>query len=253
MKTITKERILKALDKVSKYTDAKPEIHIITTLASIGLRSACNEAFGDNSNPVTEKDRLELAYQGFTDPEKILRRLSQWKVQDNISSIEAIKEAWQSSFLRTLEKGWARQERITSIQQKYKVSGIEEVEVDFGGFKVKHHRPMWGLAILDEDWFVIQTERIRVARAFVDAAESHGLTLHRRVKLANHDDWIEVDRQSVMVWVINSSFWVKIWQHSSHKSGNLNYEFHLCAGRSEDPDTDLESAWFCARIGKPSL
>jgi hypothetical protein len=275
MKTITKERILKALEASSRYLDSKPEIHVVHTLASVGLRASIGKAFGDNSNPITEKDRLELAYQGFTDPEKILSRLSHWSASRSINSAEAIKEAWLSSWKRTLQKKWNRDEKILNIQRRHGISGLNECEIDYGFTTVKYHEPSWELELLQSDYEVMKSERIMLAEAFISALQYHEMKLYRRLDSENleDDDWVETTSNHVLA-LANIYQWAKVWESKSYinyreletkgytsplteaatPDHELEWEFHLVVGNGE-PEASKDSVWFCARIGKgsPSL
>lgn len=273
-KVITKERILKALEASSRYLDSKPEVHIVHTLATVGLRATVGEAFGNKSEPMTDRERLELAYQGFTDPEKIFRRLSHWDASQSISSVEAIKEAWFSSYMRTLEKKWSRDEKIYAIQRKHRISGLDEAEIDFGNAVVKYHKPSWELELLDSDYEVMKSERMMLASAFLSAFGFHEMKLYRRAnRTAKIDDWTESSPNSALA-LANVYSWAKVWgrkryinyreldtkgstvalAHPETPNHKFEWEFHLVVGSGE-PDTSHDSVWFCARTGrgKPSL
>ncbi|MGB7440117.1 MAG: hypothetical protein WA919_03545 [Coleofasciculaceae cyanobacterium] len=273
MKTITKERILKALDNNSKYLNNKPECHIVSLLAQIGLKSVISEAFGAHRNPVTERDHLELAYQGFTEPEKIFKRLSHWDASQGINSVEGIKEAWMHSFKRTLERKWKRDKKITEIQRQHGISGLSETKIDFGNAIVKYHEPHEELALLDSDFEVLYSERTQIAEAFIAAFKYHEMSLYRRVRVLDSDDWIETN-PSFVLETASSSRWVKVSEqknyinyHELETKGHttikdkpetphdsLEWEFHLVTGTGR-PDVEEGSMWFCARMGnkKPAL
>lgn len=276
MKPVTKERILNALEKVQKYTDAKPEINIIQAFAEIGLRSACG-----NPNPVPDKCYLELTYQGWNDPKKVLPRLSHLNLQTDITSKEALKEAWISSFKRTLEKKDARCEKILAIQKAHKISGLELRTDRLGDKIIKYHVPSWQLELLDSDREVMHRERQKIGRAFLNAVKS--ITLHNLRKKTmtlwvrskgEVDDWLPTDGKTVVICSFGA-MWAKCWEHryfvnqqelrtKGHASLKSEYtsphdemfwELNLVVGNGLDPDSDTYSTWFCATLGekKPSL
>lgn len=272
MKQITKERILKALDKTSTYLDNKPEVHIMRTLATAGFRSVCNDAFGVKADPFTEKDRLELAYQGFSDPEKILRRLSHWSASRSIDSVEAIREAWFHSWEETLKRYWARGEKIIALQVKHGISSLEEEEFDFGNAVVKYHEPHYQLELLDSDWEVLRNERMILADAFLSAVQFHEMRLYRRSHRDDDDNWLEASPYEVLP-LANVYSWAKVWSHRSYVNykelkergytqaksvpapdHEFEWDIHLSVG-SGDLDSSHDYVWFCGRIGKgkPSL
>lgn len=252
MKTITQERILKALDKVLDYSYAKPETYVVSSLSCIGLHKAFDTGFGDAPSPINAEAKLELAYQGFTDPEKVLRRLSQWKERDNITNAKAIHEAWVSSFYRTLAKGWKREDKIKHIQVKYNISGLEQVQINLGGVILKHHRIITELVTLPDDWNLVESERNEVALDFIKACDWHNLTIYRYLRIDNQANWIEVEAQSLKRSVLQHR-WVKVWEENCFDENCARYEFHLSTGSSLDPESDKNSISFCARIGKPSF
>jgi hypothetical protein len=268
MKIITKERIIKALEKSSRYYDAKPESHIVCTLAKIGIRSVCAEAFGQESE-ILEKERLELTYQGFTDPEKILKRLSHWNASRSLDSVSAIKEAWLHSWQQTLDQKWARDTKILAIQRKHGISGLDETEIDYGNAIVKHHEASWELELLDSDYEILKSERMVLAEAFVSAVHHHKMNLYKRTE----SEWLETTDRYVLA-MTNVYQWAKAWEHRRYTNyrelsekgfttsmstqvtpeHELEWEFHLSVGSGE-PNTSQDSVWFCARIGRgtPSL
>jgi len=166
MKIITKERILKALENSLRHYSAKPETHVVETMAQIGIKAVCAEVFEQKAE-ITDKERLELVYQGFNDPEKIFKRLSHWSASRSLDSASALKEAWLGSWQRALEQKWARDERIYVIQRKYGISGLNEAEIDYGNQIIKYHEPSWELELLDSDLEVMKRERNMLADAFV--------------------------------------------------------------------------------------
>lgn len=282
MKQVTKERILKALEHSSRYFNNKPEVHIVYTLAKVGLNLAIGNAIGNNPDPFTDRDRLELAYQGFNDPEQIFKRLSRFSSDQNLDSVTAIKEAWLSSFDRTIHRQWQRDRRIIEIQQRHRVSGLEKVEVDLGDRKRLFHVPDEMLALLDSDFQVMHSERMAIAREFVRATRRHGMTLYEHVDKDDRWEWIEVKRNRVLFCAFNH-IWVKTWMHKKYinyqeiqdhgyttpkpspetAADEMSLEFHLVVRGNDRVDSnfrrDLEDesevAWFCGRLGrgKPSL
>jgi len=211
MKTITKQRLLKALENSSRYYSAKPEHHIVTTMAQIGLRTACASAFGQETE-ITDKERLELAYQGFNDPEQIFKRLSHWSASRSLDSALALKEAWMSSWHRALEQKWARDEKIYVVQRKHSISGLDEAEVDYGNQVIKYHKPSWELELLDSDYEVMKGERTMLAKAFLDACYHHQMKLYQRISTSDSDGWYEAN--SVRVKTHADLFdWAKVWNH----------------------------------------
>ena len=249
MKTITKERLIKALDKAAEYLEHKPEIHIVTTLGKIGMRAAIYDAFGNKENPITDKDRLELAYQGFRDPDKIMKRLSHWKSSSCLDGATDFKEAWLNLFNKTIERHWQRQERILSIQAANNVSGLIKTSVDFGGKVVEFYEQDEQLNLLEpNDYIVMHSERMMIAREFIKATKRHGMTLYKREKEIN--EWSKAKPSDVLLHTLEK-IWVKAWEYK----GSGEQEFNLVTGSGLYPDSDLRAVWFCSRSGKsqPSL
>jgi hypothetical protein len=270
MKTITKERILKALENSSRYCHNKPETHIVRTLAHIGMRTACANAFGQDTE-ITEKERLELAYQGFTDPEKIFRRLSHWNASRSLDSISAIKEAWLSSWDRVLKQKWNRDKKILDIQRKHKISGLDECEINFGEFTVQYHEPSYELDLLPSDYEVMESERMLLAEGFVSAFRYHEMKLYRRTNdtdINKQDDWIPATPDLVLE-LAETYQWANVWENKSYVNHHeleakgytaplsypatpqheFEWEFNLTIGNGK-PDSSRDSTWFCARLGK---
>lgn len=276
MKPVTKERILKALKKVEDYLDTKPEIDIVKNLAEIGIRSACGDL-----KPVKDNNYLELAYLGFNDPNKVFPRLSHLKVQANLSSREALKEAWMSSFERTLEKKDARCQKILNIQKAHQISGLDLRTNCLGEKVIEYHVPSWQLELLDSDRSVMYDERLKIARTFLNAVRNLSLhnILRQKVTLwvrakGEEDDWLPTDGKIVLAHSL-AGMWCKCWQHryfvdqhelktkghtplkkdyDSHHD-EMYWELNLVTGCGLDPDFDTDAMWFCASLGdkKPSL
>lgn len=166
MKPITQERILKALEKSSEYLAKKPETQIYTVLSETGMRSLLGDA-----NPVTDRDRLELAYHGFLDPDQIGKRLSRIApdLNTNMSGVEVIKNAWFSAFWRVVNKDIVRSKKILDIQEKHNISSLEKVAVKLGEVTIEYHEQIEGLRQTFDDFSVLDSERGRITRRFLNA------------------------------------------------------------------------------------
>lgn len=264
-KKITQERILAALDKASAYLDKKPEISIAQTLCSIGLKSTLGV-----TDTLDEKDRLELAYQGFTDPEQVLKRLSGHRIEEGLTSVEAIKKTWLTSFNCTLEKHWGRQEKIIAIQEKHGITGLELATVNMGEIALQYHEQNDRLKTLDNDFKVLESERIKVARAFCNAVKKYNMTLW----VSEEDGWVQTNCKRVLAealprvlttcWVhkyylnqkdLETKGFATIKPEIESFHDKIRWEFHLSLADELYPSIESDSIWFCANLGdeKPSM
>lgn len=260
-KPITQQRILESLAKADQYLHKRPEVAIAKVLMDIGLKSALGV-----KDPMSASEELELACQGFTDPEQVLKRLSRYQGKKGLNSFEAIKEAWISSFNQTVEKHWKRLDKIQNIQQKHKISGLEYETVSFGDVVIKYHSQIEVLKTLPYDFQLLKNECPEVAKSFCDAVQKYNMTLW--LLDSEQDQWVSATPDQVLskshkmalatAW--ESKYYID--QHELETKGyttqkssldslqdSLTWEFHLNLADESYPDIDSDSTWFCANLG----
>lgn len=260
MKEITQERILNAIERSGKLLHKKPEFHVCMTMFEIGFRSA----LGGN-NPITDKDRLELAYQGFSDPEQIFKRLSRIQVEEGITSLEAIKKAWISSFEASVDRHHNRVKRILDLQVKHNISSLEPDTINLGDKVLTYHIQNNLLRQTHDDFVFLDNERIKVVRAFLCAARKYNMKIWLFNKKT--DNWEPIKRRRVFfkacakAWAICWERKYYINQQELHQNGfanlkseltsihdKLTWEFHLSLGIG-DQEADTDTTWLCANLG----
>jgi hypothetical protein len=262
-KPITQQRILSSLEKADRYLHKRPEVAIAKALINIGLSSRLGV-------PLSPSDELELAYQGFTDPEQVLKRLSRYQSKKDLNSLEAIKEAWGQSYHHTVEKHWKRLDKIHRVQQKHKVSGLEFETVTLGDVVIKYHSQIDSLETLPYDFQLLKNECPDVAKSFCDAVQKYNMTLwlldseQDQWVSATYDQVLSESHQKALATVWESKYYIN--QHELETKGyatqkssldslqdSLTWEFHLTLADELYPDVSSDSTWFCANLwdGKP--
>lgn len=270
MKQITQERLTKAKDKIFEYFARTPECKIMNVLSQVGFRGFCYDFCGEtNRDAMTERDRLELAYLEFGKQVGL-----DTNSQLTPEKIELIHKEWQRSWQLLLDKKFSRDAKIYKIQHKYGVSGLEESEVDFGHGKLKFQIPHQRLELLEEDYKIMQAERMKIAEYFLEAQKFNNMRLYRRTTdLDDRDDWIETSPELVLN--LTSSYqWANVWDSKTYidryeletrgqtrnkrfpesDRDELVWEINLSVGNGV-PEISRDSTWFCANIGtkKPFL
>lgn len=262
MKTITQERILKAIAKTCECIDNKPEFQIIQTLAYVGLKNACSE-----TNSISDKDKLNLAYNGFSDPAQVFKRLSVCDIDDSVDNTEALKRAWFSSFDRTLKRHWKRQEKITNLQEKYNVSGLKLESICLGNVCFQYHEQVHELGLITNDSKILENEKILIARKYCNAVHKYNMTLWRWENEAK--DWTQSSckqllTDSLVMSHVSSCYERKFYtnQKELKEKGftslkttlnslddKITWEFHLTLDDANCSDESDNSLWFCANLG----
>jgi len=240
-------------------------------LAKVGVNSAIGKASGDNRDPFTERDRIILAYQGFSDPLEISKRLSHIWADVNLDSATAIKRAWFASFESTIRRQQERTSRIVEIQKQHHVSGLEELEVNIADRLVRFHCPHEQLAVLAHDLEIMYSERMTIAREFVNATRRYRMELYQRHDADKSSEWIQVKPKSVLLdawrhacvnlWVdkkyvnyseLHENGYANLKIHPETAADEVSLEFHLAASTRANFHSKSESkdVWYCARMGR---
>lgn len=219
MKTITQERIIKTLNKISaacsRATDSDRQV--ILNAASLGIRAATGVSI-----PRTEFDRLELEFQ-FHD----------FKV-----SPDAIDELFDR-VARNVDKYAAKRSRVFEIRVKYDISSLVPTVTKIGDKEIHH---LWGhddLIFIPSDLPKLAESKVNLAIAWIDYTILNKLNIY-----VNKERWEKCDHYEVNT-ALPFYQWAKIW-------GSEERGMHLCLGNglySDDPDNQM---WFVAHNKKPS-
>lgn len=231
MKTITKERILKALERVSEYQGKRWGRHrkLMRLFAHAGLKQACGVAPTDRDH-----DRLSLEMIYLSQPQ-------------NAPALLKMRDEWEYGIHRC---GHLRSQ-IFSLQQRHSVSGIETHSQTFRGDTITYPWASWDLRWLPSDLDIVRQNKERVTTWALEQAAKHELPIWRRrtdeEADLTRDDWDKVEPQELSVL---SAFPSTDW---THVFGHGDDELNIVIGHGLDTEARGVSLWFCVSERKPAL
>lgn len=231
MKTITKERILKALERVSEYQGKRWGRHheLMRLFAHAGLKQACGVAPTDRDH-----NRLSLEMTYLSQPQ-------------NTPALLEMRDEWEYGINRC----WYFRDKIFSLQQRYQVSGIETETCEFRGSEITYPWASWDLRWIPQDLDSVEQHKERVTAWFLEQAFKHDLPIWRRrtdeEADSTRDDWDKVEPQELSLLVaLPSTDWAHVFGHGDD-------ELNIDIGHGLDPEARGISLWFCVSERKPAL
>jgi len=263
MKIIDRERISKALDRSSKYLLDTPEFKIMQIFSKFSLPTISsnrnNKSFLDY---LTEKERLELIYLDFNERIKLDEYLS----NPTENELRKLQANWRQTWLKLAQKKWKRDSKIKAIQHKYQVSGLDIVEKNFGCGVLKIHQPDGELDLLISDFEILRSERLKIVKYFLKAAEIHKMRLYYRA-VDTLENWITVNPELIQESAERSD-WATIGEskyYIDHRElevkgfttcktypqsdrDRFDWELVLSVGK-DNPQNSENVNRFCAKLG----
>ena len=269
-KTINRERILRALNKILIYFRNNPEFKIFNNLNRNGIKFKGDKIIDSNDNPLTDKERLELSYQGFYDNEKISKCVSRCKLEGR----ERLQDIWFHSWYWLVNQKLKREQKIIAIQRKYQISGLQTKRINIDNKVFEVYKTHYKLDLIEQDYETLKESRKKILEVFLSIFQTHKMKLYRNVTgLDGKRGWIET-KPEVISNIVDNYIWADIWE----KKYYLNYEELYSNGHTtpkQIPESELdEFVWdlylltgngtpdeiedcccFCARIGRelPSI
>jgi hypothetical protein len=254
VKTINKERILRALAKAdSVRKDAiKSDGEVIRVMATLGLESLASGAF-DRELPRVSLDRTSLELDYLEAP------------HDPIA-LELLMKRWQSN----LDYRSRFAEAVFSLQAKAKVSGLVRGSYVLGGDEFSCWQADERLRLIEEDLDLLRPEVPGIVAQWVDYSVSCGLDFWEYDR--HHGRWEKI-RPSFVYRLSAACDWALIGEsktyHSSkeldekgftavhrspqHPDDELDHEVSLTIGIGTSQSSATDSFEFCASVEMPCL
>ncbi len=223
MKEITQERLIQAIDKInealSNNTEMARQTEIIKTLSLRGLKSVCGV------NTELDNDRLKV-------------ELNYWEAPRTENDFHSLLDNWQAR----IGHYHAKREKVWSIQEKYRVSGLTWLPSDFDpSFSIP-----WideSLSFIDSDLEILGEHKPLHVQKWIDCTRLQDCSYYRSVKQDGQGEWKPL---SVVELLSISPYyqWCHTWNHVD--------TFFLLLGNGKDTDSlESDTTWFCAT--KPNV
>lgn len=246
MKLITKDRIIKALDRVQKNRDrsCSSDMNLIQSFATAGFKSMA----GCLTSLDHQKLDLELDYhQAPRTPEEL--------------------EALMHDTFKRLNyySNWT--ERVFSIQERYNISGLAPTTLKLGDRTIEHEWEDDRLRFIESDLERLNYWKPILVEAWLDYVLLNELTIYER----KNGNWVEVDASMVTAalpfyqWtrisegihytspsVIAKQGYDSCRRQPQHWDDKKHWEVDLTLGCGTDTDSgDTPYVWFCACNERP--
>lgn len=223
MKQVTQERLIRAIDKIdaalAKNSAMTRQTEIIKALSLRGLQSACG------CDTELDGDRLKV-------------ELNYWEAPKNKRDFHSLLDSRQTR----IHHYHAKREKVWSIQEKYRVSGLTWCPSDFDpSFSIP-----WvdeSLNLVDHDLEVLSVHKPLYLQKWIDYTRLQDCSFYRWIKHERRDEWKPL---SVIELLSISPYyqWCHTWNHSE--------TFFLLLGNGKDTDSiESDTSWFCAT--KPNV
>lgn len=223
MKQITQERLLRVINKIdaalSESTGFTRQTEIIKALSRQGLQSACG------CNTELDGDRLKV-------------ELNYWESPRTENDFLSLLDSWQTK----IDHYNAKREKVWSIQEKYRVSGLIWSSSDFDPlFPVP-----WvdeSLNLIDADLAILSEHKSLHLQKWIDCLRLQDCSFYRWAKQAKQNEWKPLSVADLLS--ISPYYqWCHTWNHSEI--------FYLLLGNDKDTDSiESDTTWFCAT--KPNV
>lgn len=246
MKSITQERLIATLDKISAFFDkfAKRELDVSMAALRLGFKLLATSAVPIDTQ--RDKDILKLTAR-----------------YHDVLSYEELEELHVSLF-RKSDYVHQKRDRVRRIQEKYQVSGLRQEKCVIGDASIDRWRPVHDqLNLLDSDLELLKSERDKMLQFWVDLVALNGLTPYRRLEerwtetsldfcrlAASEHDW--VDMWDDLQWIkpvnqyIPPGYAVSLETSKAPTDGyEKHFEIHLRLGDGKEWE-HCDSVWLCA-------
>ena len=254
MKTITKERIIKALKKVDtlRLEEVEAGGQVIKAMVNLGLESAVSSAFDKDLPGLSiAKMGLELAYlEQSRDPRKLKEVMVRW--QTDLDYRDRFREA------------------VYALQAKAGISGLERGSYLLGGEEFPCRTESEDLRLIESDLEGLSQEVYDLFNHWKDYAAACGLELwffHRErmdwlpaqlnqvARAAFDADWAIVG-ESKVYWSqaeLNSEGRASLRRESEGEDDQMEHEINLTLGKGLDRSAAECCLEFCASNNKPAI
>lgn len=224
MKQITKERLIKAKRKITKYYDLSPENKMMNIFSKIGWNALFST---ENNIQDISRYKLELTYLGFFD----------WVEKDDVTSFCPTDVEFQLAYQkiklkakRLLNKRFDREGLLHKIQRKYNISDLREITVNFGREPMTFRAPADELKLIDSDIEAIYADRDKIVDYFLDAIQLHDLNVCQyRHEL---EYWEEADLD-IVEFLASKCNWAHIYEVCAQNGDRLEISLDLGVGYPE--------------------
>lgn len=254
-KQITKERLLKTLDKVHSFRleTVQADGEIVIAMANLGMKTLVDSTFG-NETPAHEFQRtsLELKYR---------------EVPKNKAELEAILERWNKNVSRRHHF----MDRVFQIQARHNISGLARVTYSLGDREFE----CWGesdeLPLIEADLQALKSDKVTIFDNWLNYAVANGLEFWCSKPKA--DDWsrcsVNLIRAALQFydWAVvyesksylneakmRSQGWCESSDTPTSPDDKLHWEVHLDLGCGVEMDScNTPRMFFCASNRAPHL
>jgi len=243
MKTINKERILRALAKADsvKRAEIEGDGAVIRVMAKLGLESVASNAF-DRDLPRVSLDRASL-------------ELDYLEAPHDPVALELLMKRWESNF---------------TLQAKARVSGLVRGSYVLGDNEFACWQADEQLRLIEEDLDLLRLEVPGIVAQWVDYSVSCGLKFWKYDR--HRGQWVKA-RSSLAYnlsvtcdWALlgesktyhspkelNEKGFTSIHRSPQHPDDELTHEVNLTIGCGVDQLSSADSFEFCASAEMPSL
>jgi hypothetical protein len=254
MKTINKERILRALAKADgvRRDEIKSDGAVIKLMATLGLELVASSAF-DRDLPRLSLDRTSLELDYLEAP------------HDPIA-LELLMKRWQSN----LDYRSRFTESVFGLQAKAKVSGLVRGSCFLGGTEFACWQADEQLRLIEEDLELLRLEVPGIVAQWVDYSVSCGLKFWKYDR--HRSQWLKA--RSLLAYNLSATCdWALVGESKTYHSprelrakgftsvhrspqrpgDELTHEVNLTIGCGIDQMSAADSFEFCASTRMPSL
>jgi|GEM_PF-6575143 len=242
---ITKERILRTLDRINAARDRAigQQSNIISAFALHGLKLACHRTAGTEL-PAIETQRVDLEANYLDAPRTRLE-------------LEQTIEQWKAG----LDRFHRKTEKVFEIQARHGISGLIEHDTSLGGATFCCHWASDDLRLIPADLDILREEKASLVESWCDR------TIFSQFQIYKDSDkgWQDSSISEVMAGLPFFD-WVHVWENRHYSSSSrmrrygyddlreyskypddrLHCEYHLFLGAGLDTESPVSYACFCA-------
>lgn len=241
LKTITRERITKTLNRIQEIRSKKTESDekVVRAHAIHGIKSFC----GNSRQIDQDKLVLELTYLE--------------NIPKTEQELDTLFERWR----KILDRYHSKSDRVFDIQRRYGISGLVDGYTELGEHTLFHPVEDSQLVLTEQDLETLAPHKGRLFSFWHRYCNDNGLTFYK----ATEESWKKISTDQIRLYLPLFQ-WARVREYITYSSpGKLkaqgfdqlrrkpkyqddlkHWEVHLTLGRGLYMEYPDECAWFCA-------